>query len=130
MLKKNFMAAFPEVSSDDTDLCFRLMYGDRYARGFPKDEELPENTRAWLKKCHNRPPKSELALEAINEIIGGHGTEGIYSTRWIDSYHCDVRGAYVNMGDVYATTILRDHQLSRWWLTSLGDFAAWAKGLK
>lgn len=58
-------------------------------------ESMPE-TKDWIRACFNRPKDWEIKLSAINEIIGGYGVE----------YEKGI-GSFVNMGDTYATTIIR-----------------------
>lgn len=44
-------------------------------------------------------------LEAINKLLGMHGTEAIRG-EWQNGYWCDIVAAYCNAGDTYATTVM------------------------
>lgn len=60
-----------------------------------------------------------LALEAIDEIIGSCGVEYIPSK---DDTSTSVYGIeYCNMGDTYSPTILFDHEKNLWKVGSWGD---------
>ena len=65
-------------------------------------------------------------LDAINELLGGHGTEAIRG-EWQNGYWCDIAAAYVNMGDTYALTVLEIRPetslgSSRFIVSSWGDY--------
>ena len=75
---------------------------------------------AWLDKCHHTPPSKAYALEMLNDLMGGHGTEGITP----DGHVCPV-AAYVNKGDTYAATVVHDLETDKFILTALGD---WLEG--
>lgn len=56
-------------------------------------------------------------LTALDEVIGGHGPEAIWDSKGV------LAAEYINMGDIYNTTILYSHVHDNPWLvTSLGDF--------
>lgn len=65
-------------------------------------------------------------LEAINKLLGLHGTEAIRGD-WQNGYWCDVVAAYCNTGDTYGTTVIqvrgdsRFHS-SRFIISTIGDF--------
>lgn len=84
----------------------------------PKDYVSVQN---WLAQCHNEPSDEELRMEALNEILEGFGVEAIRGN-WVDNYYCDVQATYINMGDTYSLTILRDNELGKYILTSWGDW--------
>lgn len=89
-------------------------------------EEDPESHPAcqdWKRQCYNWPPAhSEMVLCAANRMLGGFGDEPIRDHDFWDSYHCDIRAAYVNLGDIYATTLLVDHDSGEFMVMSWGDF--------
>jgi len=65
-------------------------------------------------------------LEAIDKLLGTHGTEAIRGD-WQNGYWCDIVAAYCNTGDTYAVTVLQvrgeysfDH--SRFIVGTMGDF--------
>ncbi len=45
-------------------------------------------------------------LEAIDKLLGTHGTEAIRGD-WQNGYWCDIVGAYCNTGDTYALTVIQ-----------------------
>lgn len=44
-------------------------------------------------------------LEAIDKLLGTHGTEAIRG-EWQNGYWCDIVAAYCNTGDTYALTVI------------------------
>lgn len=77
-----------------------------------------EATAACVRRCYNYPSADELAMSAINELIGGFGTEGIE----VDG---EFVAEYVNTDDTYSATIVREYGLwgtSEYHLTSWGDW--------
>lgn len=83
----------------------------------------------WVRECYHEPSKHEQQLEAVNELLGGHGVEALDIHE--SDYYADngVRMcpmySYVNMGDTYNTTILRDHKRHRWVVAAWGDVVEW-----
>lgn len=84
------------------------------------DERFPL-TSAWIRQCYNLPEDTELIMSAINELTGGFGVEAIRHPNDSDKLIAE----YVNQGDTYATTILRDMESGEYILTSYGD---WLEG--
>ena len=84
------------------------------------DSEEFSSVTSWLRQCFHRPSKTELIMAACNEILEGHGVEALRGA-WLDNYHQDVQAAYVNMGDCYVTTLIRDHLRGEWLVTTIGD---------
>ena len=65
-------------------------------------------------------------LEAVNTLLGMHGTEAIRGD-WQNGYWGDIVAAYCNTGDTYATTVLQvrgdsSFRSSRFIISSWGDF--------
>ena len=65
-------------------------------------------------------------LEAINTLLGMHGTEAIRGD-WQNGYWCDIVATYCNAGDTYMTTVLQVRgqcrfDSSRFIVSSWGDF--------
>lgn len=65
-------------------------------------------------------------LDAINTLLGLHGTEAIQGD-WQNGYWCDIVAAYANTGDTYAPTVLQvrgdwSGARSRFIVSSVGDF--------
>ncbi len=65
----------------------------------------------------------DISLEFANEAMNAHGVEAIRGHDYDDRYYGDVRALYVNMGDVYITTVLYDTRKRRWYLTDVGTWA-------
>lgn len=74
-------------------------------------------TLAWFHKCYHEPSLAEKKLEACNELMRAHGTEGI--TPEGEVYPV---AAYVNQGDPYALTVLHDIEENELLLTTWGDW--------
>lgn len=71
------------------------------------------------RECYNTPPLDDLKMYAINSLMDGHGVESIEKP---DSSGCgryDDYIDYINTGDTYSTTVLRDG--SKWWIGCMGD---------
>jgi len=77
-----------------------------------------ESVRKWVKQCYNEPTNSEKKLEALNEIIEGYGTEGIFSPDF-SIYWCLFK--YINTGDTYSATIIRLGDQKKYIISSWGD---------
>lgn len=104
--------AFPDV---DPEVLRGLMSGaidvEENAESFPK-------TIRWLHQMYNRPSNNEIALHAIDELLGTYGVEG-----WADPSNFQYGVSYANTGDSYATTIIlkTDWHGDHWILSSWGD---------
>jgi len=75
-----------------------------------------------LRRTANTPEHERL--EAINKLIGGHGTEGIRGD-WQNGYWGDIVAAYVNMGDTYNLTVMHvrgDYGRGRFIVTTWGNW--------
>lgn len=76
---------------------------------------------AWFAKCRNPPTAKEYALEMLNDLTGGYGTEGI-----TPDGHVYPVATYVNKGDTYDRTIVHDLETDKFIETSWGDWLeAW-----
>ena len=60
----------------------------------------------------------ELVAEFFHDDTG-FGVEALGKP--IDR-RCTPQAEYVNMGDTYAPTLVRDHERGAWRLTTMGDF--------
>ena len=61
-------------------------------------------------------------LQKINDLVNGYGVESIKTDDGgVRGYWLDVIGAYVNMGDAYAPTVVFDARTNEWLITSWGD---------
>jgi len=81
---------------------------------FPKTEKL-------IRGCFNSLCPEELMMEQYNEILEGFGVEAIRGD-YVDDYHMDIVATYVNMGDLYVPTIIRDNVRKEFLIMSWGDF--------
>ena len=77
-----------------------------------------ESVRKWVNQCYNEPTNFSKKLEALNEIIGGYGSEGIFSPDY-SIYWCLFD--YVNTGDTYNVTIVRLTDQKKYIISSWGD---------
>lgn len=96
----------------------------RVLRGLMKCETDPmdfQSVQKWVNQCYHKPSETELIMEAINEVLGGFGVETIKG-RCIDKFYGCSQASYVNMGDSYEHTILHDHELDRFVVTTVGDW--------
>ena len=85
-------------------------------------EKFPQ-TDGYLMQCHHMPNKPDIIMEMFNELLGGFGVEAIRSERkWLNSYYGDCFATYVNMGDTYDITILRNNKNGKFMVTSWGNF--------
>lgn len=80
--------------------------------------------RLALRRTAALPEKDRL--EAINKLLGLHGTEAIRGD-WQNGYWCDIVAAYCNTGDTYALTVLQvrgesRYNYSRFIVSTMGDF--------
>lgn len=73
----------------------------------------------------------ESALTEIDRALGGHGVESLNLPDGDPEHHtdCGVRFcpafSYVNMGDPYTLTVLRDHENGAWIVACYGDVVEW-----
>ena len=73
--------------------------------------------RHW--EAHNPHEPVTLALEAVNELLGGYGVEYVESTE--DTMHEAQGIEYINFGDTYSPTLMYDHRDGIWRLGTFGD---------
>jgi len=85
------------------------------------DNELPAETKTWLYSCHNRPDDDELAMSAIDAVLGNYGVEALRAKKWVSAYYGDVAYTYSNTGDTYAATIVHNSTSGQYSVTSWGD---------
>jgi len=84
-------------------------------RGLIKGELDPdtfESVSNWTRQCYHPPSEHEKVFCALNEVIGGHGTEACF-----DEGKPNLE--YINMGDSYKATIVYFDGCFRF--TTLGD---------
>lgn len=75
-------------------------------------EALWEGYADYLQPMYNRPLLFECVMAYANELIGGHGVDGIEDDNgdWL---------TYVNTGDTYSATLI--HYAGRYKLSTWGD---------
>lgn len=82
-------------------------------------EDVSRACKAWTLSCYNEPSWQEKVMCAANDLIGGHGVEGID-----DPESCvNCAAAYVNLGDTYITTLMYDYRNDQFIVSSWGDYA-------
>jgi hypothetical protein len=94
----------------------------------PNGEQVLPATARYLRSLHSSPYNSKLwrttmVLHAINEIVGGHGVEGLGPPRsgdYAPPYE------YINFGDPYVTTLIYN-RTGRADTLSIGDWGSIAE---
>lgn len=121
MKAQELRQAFPHMLKGGEFLIIGMING-KYA------PEFFYGAKSWLNHCYNIPSTQELILEAIDDIIDGHGIDSLYAHD--DEFHDTPMGQYINMGDIYATTIV--YVDNEYLITTLGDYIEYAesKGLQ
>lgn len=116
MKKVDITAAFG-CSDDDAKLALQIVNGlvDDDLSQFPK-------TKQWVSSCYQKPNDAEIQLSCLDELLNTYGSETLFTNEWIDAYHGYARALYLNVGDAYVKTIIRDNKRERWFLGSYGDF--------
>ena len=66
------------------------------------------------RQCYHAPGYAYRLMTAINEIMGGYGVEAIFQGE-------EPRYEYINLGETYATTIMRNVATGRVFVSSWGD---------
>ena len=85
--------------------------------------EQLDSVSKWINQCYNKPNDIEIKMDALNELLEGHGVESIRMEEvYLDSYWSNTIGLYVNMGDTYNTTIVYSIIDDSFLLTSWGDY--------
>ena len=103
LTQKNLEGAFGSLlRHDDTDVG-KLRELARMARGVSTYQDV------------------DHVLDRADEILGGYGIEAIRGN-WVDHYYQDIVALYVNMGDVYVTTILFNTTTEAFSITTVGDW--------
>lgn len=77
------------------------------------------------RQCYTSPGYHYLEETAINQLIEGHGAESIGAelSRWdsVQKLACVPSHTYINMGDTYIATLIRNNATGRWTVSSWGD---------
>ena len=78
------------------------------------------NVQKWYDDCYCKPGGGTLIMEAINQELHGYGVEAV-----MDDSGTPIAD-YINFGETYHPTILRDLSTGEFILTSWGDwFEEW-----
>lgn len=80
-----------------------------------RDTRSYASVQQWEAQCFHPPKYSERLMCAINEITGGHGVEAITRSGAIYPSH-----EYINMGDCYTATVIRDCNTGRIFVGDIG----------
>ena len=111
------------AARDNAEKLDRLINMER-----PNGEQVLPETARYLRSLHSSPYDSKLwrttmVLHAINEIVGGHGVEGLGPPRsgdYAPPYE------YINFGDPYVTTLIYN-RTGRADTLSIGDWGSIAE---
>lgn len=117
--KHGLVEAFEGLDEETAGLIVALIDGSTKV-DTEGDERFPQ-TSAWIRQCYNMPDDTALIMSAINDLTGGFGVEALRHP----NDESKLVAEYVNQGDTYATTILRDMESGEYILTSYGD---WLEG--
>ena len=99
------------ISKGTAFLIRSLLQGDEDTH----NPHLFPSTSLWIQSCVHHPQWEERVMYAINEIMGGHGTQGLYSKE-------KPIATYINLGDMEANTIIIDNLTGRIYVTSLASY--------
>lgn len=103
-------SAFPNLTPNESEIVLAIMQRKLIGDFFSSVEK-------WVNQCYNEPRKDERRLEALNQLLSGHGIEGV--TPEGEVYP---KMSYVNMGDTYRATIVHDFENNDFFLCSWGDW--------
>lgn len=118
---EELVEAFEGMDEATAQLACDLIYGKLVLDVMDIDDRFPGTAR-WVRQCYIPPDNDELIMSALNDLLAGFGVEGIFHPNESDKLIAE----YVNQGDTYATTILRDVESGKYILTSYGDWLeAW-----
>lgn len=115
MDNKELQSTF-QVTQVVAEIALRLMSGTCEVR---EDDPIFPHTSRWAyRECHNLPAQHEITMHALNELLGCHGVEAIKDPR--DSSVAVAE--YLNAGETYAPTIIRDCESGKYMLCGYGDW--------
>jgi len=97
----------------------QLMTGERSPNSY-------ESVAKWVAQCYNEPRDDEKVMCALNEVLEGYGVEVIDTENsdkpyYVDSFYRYFLYEYINMGDTYDMTIVRNCETGRFYITTWGD---------
>lgn len=102
---KTLTPVFAEAAVDAR----KLLVGDTSPEGYA-------SVYAWLAQCFNRPSHHERLLCALNELANAYGVEAIFAG---GATYPDYE--YLNVGDMYLTTLIYDCRNARFFVGAIGD---------
>lgn len=74
--------------------------------------------------CYCPPEYYYLEETAINQLLEGHGAESIGAElpQWdsVQKLACVPSHTYINMGDTYAATLIRNNSTGTWTISDIG----------
>jgi hypothetical protein len=110
-------STFRDVDSDLADRIMRVIESD------DRDELLAwsEPAQDRDRECHTPPELMDLQAHALNTMLDGHGIEQIGDN---DDAHRHADYDYVNAGDLYSVTLVRDNSRDyngTWLITTAAD---------
>lgn len=86
----------------------------------PEDhEDLFPHTCKWIRSCYHQPWETDVIMSALNELIEGFGVEALGGGDWNNRYTPPFE--YINTGDTYNATIIRDNRKGRFFISTWGD---------
>lgn len=97
--------AFPDSAFELHSLIARKLSPEEYT-----------DVQDWVAQCYHKPPYKERLMCALNQVLGGFGVEAVFHD---DSF--DLAVEYVNMGDAYSVTLLRNED-GQFLIGSWGDY--------
>lgn len=105
-----------QIDSEKLKLIYKVINGSI-------DLDQFKSVNHMRKQCYNPPNELDEKMEALNELIDGHGIEssrmeGYYKNHYWSDCIC----LYVNQGESYAITIIYDVVNDRFEFTSWGDW--------
>ena len=93
-----------------------LVLGDILSNGPTTAKDIRTLLAAW----DGTPQDVERILDALNDLLEGHGVEVIYSNNFVSRYWQQTGLVYVNTGDLYNPTVYFDTEKDRFYV---GDVA-------
>ena len=115
--RENLVAEFRDVDIEFADQIMRVIESDDALGLLEWCEAAQERDR----ECYARPPLMDLQAHAVNALLDGHGVESIGDR---DEPHLLPDFHYINAGDLYSLTLIRDNSRDfngTWLLGTVAD---------
>lgn len=87
----------------------------------PYEEVKALAPEEWFKQSYHQPSESAVRLGVANRLLEGYGVEYLRPAR-SDSPFRPEGVSYVNMGEMYVTTVIFDHKRGEYLCMDLGTF--------